>query len=151
MIINSLYALFATFCFGIIFNIRGKKLAFASLGGGLAWFMYLFTNSLELSTSFSLFVASIIATIYSEIMARRLKTTVTTFVICAILPLVPGNGMYYTMYQSILGQNTLALNTGIKTLASAGAIAAGIVLISSTTKLIKVKRPKGKAIQNEVV
>jgi len=142
MIVNSLYAMVATFCFGIIFNIRGKKLAFASLGAGLAWFMYLLANNLKLSTSFSLFAAATIATIYSEIMARKLKTTVTTFVICAILPLVPGNGMYYTMYQSILGQNTLALDTGIKTVASAGAIAAGIVLISSATKLIK--RPKVK-------
>jgi uncharacterized membrane protein YjjB (DUF3815 family) len=144
MIQSSLYALLATLSFGIIFNIRGKKLFFAALGSGFAWLIYLLMNNLKLSNSFSLFVAAAVASIYSEIMARSVKTTVTTFVICAILPLVPGNGMYYTMYQSILGQNSLALYTGIKTLASAGAIAAGIVLISSTTKLITLERLKRK-------
>lgn len=141
MIVNSLYALLASFSFGIIFNIRGKNICFASLGGGLGWFFLLLgQHNLGLSTTFSLFIASIMIGLYSEVMARILKSPVTVFAICAIIPLVPGNGMYYTMYESVNGNAAKALSVGIQTLASAGAIAAGILLVSSATKLINVTK-----------
>ena len=140
MIIDSIYALLATLSFGILFNIRGKNLFFAALGGGIGWFfLLLFQQKLQLSSTFSLFLASIIIGIYSEIMARILKSPVTTFAICAIIPMVPGNGMYYTMYESVNGNAAKSIAVGIQTFASAGAIAAGIVLVSSWTKLINIK------------
>jgi uncharacterized membrane protein YjjB (DUF3815 family) len=94
--------------------------------------------SMQLSTSeqFSLFTASFIAGFYSEILARFLKTPVTTFSICSIIPLVPGGGMYYTMLESVQGDINKFLNTGLNTLSSAGAIAVGILLASSITKVI---------------
>lgn len=145
MILNSLYALLATLSFGIIFNIRGKNLISASFGGGIGWlFLLIFQQKLKVSPTFSLFAASIIIGIYSEIMARILKSPVTTFAICAIIPMVPGNGMYYTMYASVNGNAAKALSTGVQTLASAGAIAAGIVLVSSGTKILNAKKATNK-------
>ncbi|MBC8061983.1 MAG: threonine/serine exporter family protein [Clostridiaceae bacterium] len=141
MILNSIYALMATFSFGILFNIRGKKLIFACMGGGVGWLcLLLLQEKFKLSPTFSLFAASIMIGIYSEVMARVLKSPVTTFAVCAIIPMVPGNGMYYTMYESINGNVSKALSTGIQTLASAGAIAVGIVLVSSGTKIFNVKK-----------
>jgi uncharacterized membrane protein YjjB (DUF3815 family) len=139
MLINTIYAICATLSFGVVLNIRGKKLIFSAIGGGIGWFVYLFLINIMASKGFALFIASIAVGVYSEIMARLLKTPVTTFVIAAIIPLVPGNGMYYTMYESIKGEATQSLTTCIQTFSSAGAIAAGLVLISSTTKLIHIK------------
>lgn len=136
MIINSIYALIATLGFGIIFNIRKKNLLFASIGGGLSWFFYLLALSFYKSTLFSLFIGAAVGAFYSEIMARTLKTPVTTFIVCAIIPLVPGSGMYYSMYESIKGNADKSLSLAIDTLSYAGAIAIGILLISSITKLI---------------
>lgn len=136
MIRNSIYALIATFGFGIIFNIRGKNLIFASLGGGLSWLFYLLTLSFYNSILVSLFVAATVGALYSEIMARVIKTPVTTFIICAIIPLVPGSGMYNCMFESIKGNFNGSLSLAIYTLSYAGAIAVGILLISSITKLI---------------
>ena len=73
-------------------NIRGKNLIIASLGGGVAWFTYLLSGRLQPSIVFSLFLASMVGSIYSEIMARIYKNPVTMFIICAIIPLVPGAG-----------------------------------------------------------
>ena len=141
MIVNSIYALLATLSFGILFNIRGKNLIFACFGGGIGWlFLLIFQQKFKLSSTFSLFIASIIIGIYSEIMARITKSPVTTFAVCAIIPLVPGNGMYYTMYESVNSNAAKALGTGIQTLASAGAIAAGIVLVSSGAKILSAKK-----------
>ena len=140
MILNSIYALLATFSFGILFNIRGKNLISACLGGGVGWlFLLIFEQKLKISPTFALFAASIIIGIYSEIMARILKSPVTTFAVCAIIPMVPGNGMYYTMYESVHGNTAKALSIGMQTLASTGALAAGIVLVSSCTKILNAK------------
>lgn len=136
MIINSIYSLIATLCFGIIFNIRGKNLLFSSIGGGVSWFFYLLFQHLFNSPMLSLFVAATVSALYSEIMARILKTPVTTFVICAIIPLVPGGVLYNSMFESIKGNANKSLSLAIDTLSYAGAIAIGILLISSVTKFI---------------
>ncbi|EDS76734.1 membrane protein [Clostridium novyi A str. 4552] len=136
MIINSLYALFCSLGFGILFNIHGKKLFFAAFGGGIGWYFYLLSDKYTHSIVFSLFIASLVISIYSEIIARIFKAPVTIFLVAALLPLVPGAGMYYTMYQSIIGNATKSLSLGIETIFSAGAIAIATMLVSSITKVI---------------
>lgn len=137
MILNTLYTLIATFSFSILANIRGKNLVFASLGGGFTWFIYLLgTHYIHSSGILCYFIASIFAAIYSEVMARILRTPVTTFIISSIIPLVPGSGMYYTMSESVQGNVTMSLNLGIQTLAIAGTIAIGVFLVSSLSKTL---------------
>lgn len=136
MILKSMCAFFASLGFGILFNIKGKNLFFASLGGFLTWFTYLLTLSFSDYDLAALFFGAIAAGFYSEVFARVLKTPVTTFSICSIISLVPGGGMYYTMLESLEGNMNKFLTTGINTLASAGAIAAGILLASSITKVM---------------
>lgn len=137
MILNTLYTLIATFTFSILANIRGKNLVFASLGGGFTWFIYLFTTSYtHIPNMFCFFIASIFAAMYSEVMARVLRTPVTTLVISAVIPLVPGSGMYYTMFESVQGNVNTSLNLGIQTLAIAGTIAVGVFFVSSIAKAL---------------
>lgn len=139
---NYLYAFICTLSFGVLFNIRGKKLIATSLGGGLGWIIYLISTNMDISKTGALFVASIVVSVYSEIMARFLKNPVTLFAISAIIPLVPGSGMYYTMYEFIQGNADKALILGIETFFSAGSIACGIILVSSITSLISTKKDK---------
>jgi uncharacterized membrane protein YjjB (DUF3815 family) len=144
MILKSVYALFASLSFGVLFNIKGKNLIFASLGGFLTWFVYLFSLEYCGSDLLGLFIASFAAGLYSESLARILKTPVTTFSICSIIPLVPGGGMYYTMLESVQGNINQFLSTGLNTMSSAGAIAVGILLASSITKVILIMNKKKK-------
>ncbi|KLE15073.1 threonine/serine exporter family protein [Clostridium sp. C8] len=151
MIIEILSAFIASFAFGIVFNIKGKNLFFSALCGALGWFIYKFSLRLGVSDTTSLFLAAVGLSIYSEVFARILKTPVTTFVIAALIPLVPGGGMYYTMVEAITGDVMKSLETGIKTLASAGALALGIILVSTVTKtLIKYKLNKDLKKQNKL-
>ena len=148
MIEQVIVALVASLGFGIIFNIRGRKLIFAALGGGLSWFCYLYFTKNGLSTILSLFVSSIIFSVYSEICARSLKTPVTTLVICALIPLVPGAGMYNTMYETILGNIKGAVELGLNTIASAGALALGVIFVSTITKQVtNLKKVKEKLFE----
>ena len=136
MIIEVIGAFIATFGFGIIFNIKDKNLYFAAICGALGWFVYKLSLSFGLKDTTSLFLASVSLSLYSEIFARILKTPVTTFIIAALIPLVPGGGMYYTMVEVITGDITKSLEIGINTLSSAGVLALGVVLVSSITKTI---------------
>lgn len=148
MIFECIIAILCTLGFGIMFNIGRKNLLFASLGGGLSWFMYklLIHNDLSLYTAF--FASAIVFSIYSEICARVFKSPVTTFIICALIPLVPGSGMYYTMYEAIKGNIDKSISLLISTMASAGCLALGILFVSTVTRIIYRKKDlKNKKLQ----
>lgn len=140
LIRESIFSIVGCFGFGMLFNIKGKKLLFASLGGGLSWFVYSLCLNHNISEISSLLISSIIFSIYSEIMARILKTPVTSLVICALLPLVPGAGMYYTMYDVVKGNISSSISTGLHTIASAGTLALGVILVTTITRIITKKR-----------
>ncbi|ATD55027.1 threonine/serine exporter family protein [Clostridium chauvoei] len=136
MLGETLAAFVATIGFGILFNIKGKKLIFAGIDGAIGWFVYKLILMAGLSQVSALFIAAISISIFSEVYARILKTPVTTFIVCALIPLVPGGGMYYTMVEAITGDIMKSLETGINTLASAGALALGIIFVSTITRII---------------
>ncbi len=145
IILQTIYAFIATLGFGIIFNIHGRNLFFAAIGGGISWFIYTLGLEAHLSTTTTFFFSAVIFSIYSEILARKLKTPVTTLVVCSLIPLVPGSGMYYTMYQAVTGDVMQSLELGINTLASAGSLALGIIFVSTITRQyykVKLKRLK---------
>lgn len=136
LIINSIYAFFSSLGFGLIFNIKGRNLFFASLCGALGWFVYLFSAEFIVSSEdFNYFLAALCIALFSEISARKLKTPVLVFLVCGIIPLVPGGGMFYTMLETLKGNTSEALSLGCNTLMIAGSIATGLVLVSSFTKL----------------
>lgn len=137
MLTQSLIAALATYWFGIIFNVKGKKLIYASTAGGISWFVYVYSLSFDIANPLAYFIASIILTIYSEIFARILKTPVTTILVPGLIPLVPGAGIFYTMLYTVQNNTTTAFFRGLDTLFAAGALAFGIVFVSSISKILK--------------
>ncbi len=140
--IETILAFIATFGFGIIFNIKGRNLIFASIGGGLSWLIYKLALANTSNDIVSMFISSIIFSIYSEFCARKLKTPVTTIVICALIPLVPGGGMYYTMYNAVQGNAQKTWTYALNTLSAAGALALGIIFVSTITRFINSTKKK---------
>lgn len=129
-----LYSFLACIGFCIIFNIRGKMVFYASLGGAIGWLAF------ELSALFGTdlsqyFIATVVISLYAEIMARIHKVPVTIYLIAALIPLVPGSGIYYTMEHFINGNIEAFLSTFVHTIAIAGCLAFGILLVSSIVRL----------------
>jgi len=137
MIHQIIFAFIATYCFGILFNIKTRKLLFTSLAGAIGWATFLLTQRLGESETMAYFFAAISLSVFSEIGARYLKTPVTSILICGLIPLVPGGGMYYTMYHVIQNDSTASFTRGIATLSAAGALAMGIVFTTSMVKAIR--------------
>ncbi|WP_444643767.1 threonine/serine exporter family protein [Caproiciproducens sp. R1] len=129
-----LWAFCACVPFGAVMNLRGKTLIFASIGGGIGWVFYLLSSPVH-SDIMQYFIATIAISIYAEMMARILKMPVTGFLLVALLPMVPGGGIYYTMEYCVIGNNAMFIETGLHTMGIAGALAMGILLVSSIVRL----------------
>lgn len=85
----------------------------------------------------SLFIATIVVAVLAEVFARIHKTPATLFLIIGIIPMVPGGGIYYTMEALLNGNMQQFVSQGIKTAASAGAIAVGCSLVSSIVRMVR--------------
>ena len=114
--------------FSLLFGMRRRHLLPASLGGMLAWGVYLLADSARwIEGDFIPYLlASAFAVLYAELMARLRKSPTTLFVIPAILPLVPGGSLYYAMSYAVRGQMGAAGQYGLRALKLGLAIAAGI-------------------------
>lgn len=137
MLLQIIYAFIVSLGFGVLFNVRGKNLFYAALGGAIGWLCYMITVNASGSYMLATFFASVTLSIYAEIFSRVLKNPVTLFLICALIPLVPGSGMYYTVLEAVQGNVMESLNKGIETLSLAGLIALGIILVSTLSRLIQ--------------
>ena len=121
--------------FALLFGLRRRYIFTASLGGMLAWGVYLACRFLSLSTFLSCLVAAAFAIFYAEFLARLQKTPATLFVVPAIIPLVPGSSLYYAMSYAVRGDAVSAGTAGTETLLSALAIAAGISFVFAIREL----------------
>ncbi len=131
------FAACAAFCFQ--FNIRGRTLLLASLGGALGWLVYLLCTPLQ-NDIVQYFFATVVTAIYSEGMARFAKKPATEFQIIALLPMVPGGGIFYTMEYCVIGNTSMFVRTGLHTLGISGALAIGVLLVSTAVRMIHIAR-----------
>lgn len=130
----------ASLGFAIIFNIRGNKVFVAAIAGSIGSCIHYLMIQNGVSSMLSLFLASMGFSLYSEVCARKLKTPVTTFVVCGLIPLVPGAGMYYCMVEAINSRVMEALEIGLKTVSEAGSLALGIIFAATLTRMWVVQK-----------
>lgn len=126
-ILPCLCAFLACVGFTFIYNIHGFGKVICGLGGAMGWLVYLLFGS----TIPGAFAAAAAIGVYSEIMARVRHCPVTGYLLVALLPLVPGGGVYYAMRYCVQGYKDLFLTTLLTTFGMAAALAVGAMLASS--------------------
>ncbi|MEA4955211.1 MAG: threonine/serine exporter family protein [Pseudoflavonifractor sp.] len=130
-----IFAFVASGGFAVIYNIHGGGILICAFGGALGWLAYLASAPILQSEISQSFVAAIVISAYSEWMARVRKCPVTGYLLVAFFPLVPGGGIYYTMEHAINGEISLFLSSFLHTLGIAGALAVGVLLVSSAVRM----------------
>lgn len=128
-------AFWGSFTFAILFGIKGKRIFFAGLAGFLTWGVCIIINIAIPSLAVPYFASAIFATIYAEIFARIFKTPTTTFLVPAIIPLVPGGYLYYTMTYAVVEEFIYCGEMARTTLTVALALAGGIMAVSSIKRI----------------
>lgn len=134
--------------FAMLFHVRREKLLLASLGGLLAWGVYLLMGLVSDQDVVRYFVASVVLTIYAETLARVVKCPATLFLVAAAVPLIPGGSLYRTMQYFMMGEFSACSVQGLNTVLLAVAIAVGMLCpmslfqLARRTRLILQRREK---------
>ena len=130
-----LYAFVGCCAWAVTFNTHGWEIPLSALGGALGWLVYLLSAPLVGSGILQAFVAAVALSLYCEVMARVRKCPTTSYLLISIFPRGPGAGIYYTMEYAIRGEMEAFWAKGGETLGYAGALALGILLVSSFTRM----------------
>ena len=133
-------------CFGfaITFNIHGPGGLICVLGGMLTWVVYAVCLELGIGEIGAYFGGAVFASAFSETFARIRKYPAISYLVISIFPLIPGSGVYYTMEYAVKGEMELFASKGMTTAAIAGAMAVGILLISTSVRLWSIRKFKKK-------
>ena len=140
VIIRVIAAAVGTLGFGVLFNLRGKKLLVGALGGMFAWLLFEVLGGAVQNEPIRYFIVSAAASVYAEVFARVMQTPRTTFWIVNLIPLIPGGSLYYTMSSAVESDFEIFMQRGIYTLELAAALSLGIVTVAAFSRLIKKNR-----------
>ena len=131
-----LWAFLASVAFGLVYNIHGGGILICGLGGALGWFVYLAVQLLPIGSIPAAFAAAAAIAVFSECMARLRRCPVTGYLLVALLPLVPGGGIYYAMSYCVAGDTDRFLAELLHTFGMAAALAVGAMLASSVFRTV---------------
>lgn len=141
-IIPVLASLVATYGFTLVYNIRRKNAIVASFCGAFSWAVYLICNKYTDSTVLPYLVSGVAIALYSELSARIFKSPATVYLIPGIIPLVPGLTIFRTMQYCLYGEITAFAEGLVSTIKIGGAIALGLILMSSVFGLLTRRKEK---------
>ncbi len=130
-------ATLATFGFSVVFNIRGKNLIIATLCGTFSWMTYLICDHFSNSVMMPYFVCGVSIALYSETAAYIFHSPATVFLIPGFIPAVPGGPVYRAMEACLSGDISGFAEGLVNTLKIGGAIALGLILMSSFFRLFR--------------
>lgn len=137
LLLQILFATIGTLGFAIGSNIRGWKLLFTSLGGAISWGSYLLVLHQTHALLLSIFLGALLVAIYSEILGRFFRVPITVFVVCGIIPLVPGSVIYYAMSQYVQGNFMKAMRLSMQALLIAGTISISIAVVATFANIFQ--------------
>jgi len=121
-------AMIGTIAFSLLFGVPRKYYIWCGLIGGAGWAVHVLASS-YISGAGASFAATVVVLFLSRAAAVRNRCPVTIFLISGIFPLVPGAGIYWTVYYLVTEQLGLAVYTGYEAVKAAVAIVLGIVVV----------------------
>ncbi len=131
MYIHIIFSFAAATGFAVFLNAPRKTLFISGAVGMISWIIYIIFMRVHLDVMFSNFIAASVASLLSEILAIRLRKPTILFVVPGIITLIPGLGLYNTMFHVLEGKFELALSTGANVMFASGSIALGVIVASS--------------------
>ncbi len=138
-------AAFSIVGFSFILDVPKKFIVASAFTAAMGWVANLFGFYNGLGDVWGAFLGALLAELFAYIFARLLKAPETIFLICGIIPLVPGAGIYRAVYYLISG-DPLASSALNSTLMVAGAIALGLITMYTLLDMLRkgISRLKAK-------
>ncbi len=135
--------LLASALFALLFRTPVRLIAPASVTAVMGYALSVWAGR-ELNAEWAgIFLGSLAAALVGEMLATRLRAPATIFLTVAVIPLVPGAGLYNTMLALVQGRSADAAAAGSSTILAAGGIALGLSIAASAAYAIRRTR-KGR-------
>ena len=149
--IQILTGMLGTLGFTVLFHLRGSKLVLSVVGGFLSWAIFLALEPILPGEATRYLLSAGVITVYSEILARVIKTPTTTFLVPSCIPLIPGGALYYTMNYALNKQWSQFAAQAFYTLQLALSLAVGIIAVTTVVRLLTSLRNKRKTHHHSIV
>lgn len=130
--------------FTFVFNVHGHGAPLCILGGGLTWAVYLLVIEWGGNNYMANFLAATFAGFFAEAMARIRKCPAISYLVISLLPLIPGGGIYRAVNYAVRGNIGMFANTAIHTAAVAGILAVGILMASTSVRVVNIMKTQRK-------
>lgn len=135
----------ATWGFALLLHAPKRAWFYASLIGGVAFTLYWVLAELGASDAAAVFVSAALGSFLAQLCARRMQMIATVFLTLAIVPMVPGLGLYRCMELLGQGKYGLGAQTGVSAMITIAMIAFGIGVGSFFARRIAAARKARKA------
>lgn len=134
----------ATIFYCIIMQLPKKALWISSLSSALTYIVYRVIFLSITSEYVGYLAASCFAALSAEILARACKMPATIFIFPAVIPLVPGLGLYRTMLCLVRSDMSGFASEGTKTLIISGIIAVTVAVVNAFFRSILKRKTVAK-------
>ena len=139
-VVTLITAALGTLGFSILFYVHPRRLFFATMGGILTCGVYLLAGYFLPGELIPNLLGAMVGAGFSELMSRLTKAPVPIYMVPCVIPLVPGSGLYASMFNFVAGNYTAAAAAGMRTLEISMGIAGGIVVASVFSLFIRPRR-----------
>lgn len=126
----------AVMFYSILMNSPKRSIIYAALISGLGYVIFDISRYIANNEMLGYFIATLFIAVFGEVFARIKKMPSTIFIFPAIIPLVPGVGLYQTMLKLVQDEYEEALSKGVRTIFIAGTIAVAIAIINVLARYI---------------
>ena len=123
----------ASLFFAYLFHAPRRCIISSSLIGMIGYLVYMLFIDFVAGSVGGAFASSIVIALLSEAAARIQHAPASIFTSVAVIPLVPGGGLYETMFYIVQSDYLNAVSRGAETIFIAGCIALAIALVTSFT------------------
>ena len=124
-----------TLGFAIFMHAPKRAWLPASAIGGVAYALYWLLLKVGLYAPMAIFIGALLGSLMGQYLARRMQMIATIFVLLAMIPLVPGLGLYRCMHSLAQELYSAGADAGVRAMVDIVMIALGIAVGSYTSRL----------------
>lgn len=126
----------ATLSYALLMRMPHRALLLSAVLGSGGYLIFIISDSYFSNILSAYFLGTLFVSVIGEIMARVMKMPSSVFVIPAIIPLVPGYGLYLSMLLLVQNDFYEFIKTGVQTLFVAGIMAFAIALTNFVARRV---------------
>ncbi len=143
MILRAVFGAFVgTVGFAMLVHVPKKSWLPSGVIAACVYLLYWSLTQAGLPDPMGIFIGSLFGSLAGQLCARKMKTIGTVFLMSAIVPVVPGLGLYRTMAYLGQGETAFGVDLGIQAMITIAMIALGMSMGSFIDRIIQHKTTK---------